>query len=150
MTEREGYPKPGDRVLVFPADHIDEESREMRIYGVGIYEGDFIPPEDLMVGEGGIEIEVDEKSGDINISAEGGEEESLDLAASMRNPRIRLDNGQVVWGYEVFFTSLLLQIDGEDRHPLELAVSRGFTVKVVDINAKRVKSFGLDSPEAQN
>lgn len=74
MTER--Y-LPGIRVGVLPVDHLDDAHAYH--YGYGTYEGDFPPPLDIRYGEASM------------------------AGLPETNPRIKLDTGQRVWGYECFW-----------------------------------------------
>lgn len=125
MSAENEKPQPGDDVLVFTVD-ISGPSKMMLVYGVGIYEGDAIPPVVTMLG------------GEMDISK---------LALTL-TPRIRLSSGEIVWGGEILFTPLT---DEHGRiHAIETAISEGYSIRTVDIRKVRVQQYGLDTPEARN
>lgn len=76
MTER----NPGMRVGVFPVDLADDAHAYH--HGKGTYEGDFIPPYDFQPEE-------------LTEEYFGG--------APQLTPRIKLDSGEEIWGYECFW-----------------------------------------------
>jgi len=93
--------KAGDRVVAI--SHSDEGG--VYIFGYGVYEGDFIPTEA------------------VGVMADAAKEVGL------KNPRIRLDNGDVVYGCECWFMS-------EDDFKAGIAKA-GITPILIDINKER-------------
>ena len=74
--------KPGIRVGTMQSATKDE----VNLFGYGIYEGDFVPPHEV-VGPFGTMDDVEQSDGTMGLS----------------NPRIRLDDGDVVWGCECWW-----------------------------------------------
>lgn len=70
--------KVGDRV--YAIRDMDEAANTVHLYGYGVYEGDYLPDG---AGDGGIPTLVKQLGHD--------------------NPRIKLDNGQTVWGCECWW-----------------------------------------------
>lgn len=98
---------PGDRVGAIMSAILSEKDKTCSFLGYGVYEGDFVPDE----GVGGF--------GDI-IREDG-----------MTNPRLRLDNGDVVWGCECWWSS-------EDKIKKEL--TKYDKVNIVSIHDYRRKT----------
>jgi hypothetical protein len=73
-------PKPGDRVGAMR----NKTSDTAYLYGFGVYEGEFVPGED-------------------DGPQPQGDTADLVKRVESKNPRIRLDNGQVVWGCECWW-----------------------------------------------
>jgi hypothetical protein len=92
--------KIGERVGAI----LSADKNECRYLGFGVYEGDFIPKEAV-----GFIAEAEKKQG-------------------MTNPRIRLDNGKVVYGCECWWGS-------EERIKNEL--KKYPNVKLIDIEEER-------------
>lgn len=95
--------KTGGRV--FAMSHV--EGDVAYIYGFGVYVGDEIPPEGISLM--GIDLHT----------------------LGHRNPKIRLDNGQIVWGCESWWGA-------EDKFPHYKQIER------VDIHEARMKNNGCD------
>jgi len=99
--------KEGRRVIA--VSH--SEDKEMFIFGHGVYEGDFVPGDDDETRPAGMLGEM-----------------MYNLGHS--NPRIRLDNGKVVWGCECWWGDA-------DNFATKYA---GYTITEVDIDASRAKA----------
>lgn len=95
-------PKPGERV--YAIRDMDEATKTVHLYGYGVYEGDYLP----------------EGAGDVGIP-------TLVKESGMDNPRIRLDNGKIVWGCECWWGA---------EQEFKQAAHR-FTVVEVDIEQDR-------------
>lgn len=94
--------KPGTRVVAMS----HSEGDTLYIFGYGTYEGDFIPP---FVN---IEQELEELKAEYPMiraeNPELPEEPEMDklraiIEFTSKNPRIKLDNGKTVWGYECWW-----------------------------------------------
>ncbi len=81
---------------------LDSDNEVCRFLGYGVYEGNFVP---------------DENAGGLA---------ALCLTISRPNPRIRLDNGDVVWGGECWWGS-------EDAIRTELEKKRTAGIQVVEV-----------------
>ncbi|MCK9558593.1 MAG: hypothetical protein M0R50_11225 [Candidatus Cloacimonetes bacterium] len=83
----------------------------VRLYGYGVYEGDFIRPDDTRTPFGTI-TEVQKafiehyKYPDGTTANQISEEHKKALNSLLSNPRIRLDNGDVVWGCQCWWGSV--------------------------------------------
>lgn len=95
-------PKPGDRV--YAIRNIEDETKTVYLYGYGVYEGDYLP-------EGAANTSVAAMVKELGID----------------NPRIKLDNGKIVWGCECWW--------GEEEEFKKNADK--FTVIEVDIEQDR-------------
>ncbi len=98
--------------------------------GYGVYEGDFDPdkPEDAPRAVGAI---ADMGRQAAVIAAENN------IAYLRRNPKIRLDNGKIVWGCECWWGS-----EEEVKKQIEAYKGKGYTINEVDIDEIRKKYMG--------
>lgn len=86
--------QPGTRVFAV----CDASKSQVRLFGFGVYEGDFLMPiapkeEDLIV-----------EARKLGFSEEKAKEQTAQMFKVLfNNPRIKLDNGQTVWGYECWW-----------------------------------------------
>jgi len=104
MFDNKPVAKAGKRVYAIR----DAEVGKVFLYGFGVYEGEEIP-----------------------------DKEAQGLAAALReanntNPKIRLDNGKIVWGCECWWGA-------EDQFKLKFGESK---IVEVDITAERMKQTG--------
>lgn len=89
----------GDRVMALESMN----DNVVRVYGCGVYEGDFPRPEE---SDGVFGTTAEMKATAVEL---WGPEESWSdkqrksFEASISNPRIRLDNGDVVWGCQCWW-----------------------------------------------
>jgi hypothetical protein len=83
--------KLGDRVMAL--SHAEKKDRTVYVYGRGVYEGDF-PYEDTASTE---PFQTDDARSAYN------DKQLLDASLPFLNPRIRLDDGKVVWGCECWW-----------------------------------------------
>lgn len=98
--------EPGIRVGVIESAN----SESVKMYGYGIYEGDFEMPDDCM-GPFGTWVELQAQlleavglPATTDIS-ELPETSRAALARLRRNPRIRLDSGETIWGCQCWWAS---------------------------------------------
>ena len=84
------------------------DKKVLRLFGYGVYEGDFVPEND------------DVKLMGLPLSKMG-----------LENPRIKLDNGDIVWGCECWW--------GEEDIVKGLEKDR--TVEIISINDYRTTNF---------
>lgn len=96
-------PKPGIRVGVFHS--YTEES--LLLFGYGVYEGDEVPPEDIL-------------------AAEIGPPALINLAL----PKLRLDDGTVIWGCECWWNT----------EPMIKALEEGRTIIKPKLDSLRAKA----------
>lgn len=120
--------KPGTRVIAI--SHTDEET--IYIFGYGVYEGNFLPPyinieEELNLYK--IEY-TDAKKLDPLLPEEFDEVEfRRAVKDNLSNPRIKLDNGKMIWGYECWWSPLEdVNMETVDKKVVE-----------IDIDAERRK-----------
>jgi hypothetical protein len=95
-----GY-KAGDRVGAVESSN----EKQVRLFGYGVYEGDHVRP-DTVPDIFGTTAELRETAIEIN----GPEDQWTDAQRAAfellaRNPRIRLDSGDVVWGCQCWWGS---------------------------------------------
>ena len=104
---------PGTRVIAM--SHTEDDV--LYIFGFGVYEGDFLRPgvdldaevvtlrtweENELAKPGGIMREIASLTG--KPPAPHSDDQLRQIAEQMnQNPRIRLDNGKIVWGYECWW-----------------------------------------------
>jgi hypothetical protein len=84
------------------------DKKEIQFLGFGVYEGDFVPTE------------------------AGGFFGELCQASERVNPRIRLDNGKVVYGCECYWS-----LEQNIRDMIESAKTVGTVIRIVDIEKMR-------------
>lgn len=140
--------EPGTTVIVFPPNQEQSPPQTIDIYGLGIYEGAFVPPEVLEVGEGGITINFNEDGQVESLEVETGEANVDDLLQpATLNPRIRLLHNNVeVWGYECYWRPVV--VDGINI--LVGTLGRGASIRLVDIEEDRAKFFKGCCPGIDN
>lgn len=112
--------KPGDRVGAI----MDANDSQVRLFGYGVYEGDFEPPN----GPFGMSRE----EWNALCARNGGK-----VIPFPNNPRIKLDSGKTVWGQECWWGP-------EERVRKMIA---GKTVVMVDIDVERVKTEAMEEKE---
>jgi len=97
----------GDRVGAILS--IDDDGQVIEFLGYGVYEGTF-PVEGL-------------RSAIRDMTGEEPEEEDI------LNPRVKLDSGDTVWGYQMWWAP-----EDEMRADIERLKSVGFTVKLAHLD----------------
>lgn len=96
--------------------------QEIHLIGYGVYEGDKPPIGDPDAEPVGWMVDARRK-----LIAEGRIKQE-----DWTNPKIRLDNGSVVWGCECWWGS-----EGKTKKAVEEFVSKGATIVQVDMNKVR-------------
>jgi hypothetical protein len=104
--------------------------------GYGTYEGDFIVGDETSTDPPPVGA-VAEMHVALNAAREEGR------FPLMRNPRIRLDNGSVVWGCECWWGS-----EAGIRDMIEKRRAEGFEIRELDMNQVREKFLANKKAEA--
>jgi hypothetical protein len=131
MLPRTQEPKPGTRVIAIS----HEEEDALYIFGYGVYEGRYLSPlvnldEELK----SFKAEINRARRTFPFLPELPDEELRKIVSSgLSNPRIKLDNGKTVWGYECWWSSM----EGIDIDSIEDEL--GKKIVVIDIEAERKK-----------
>jgi len=103
---------------VYAVSHADPEKKEVYSFGEGVYEGDVIP------------------DGTPENPAPGGWMGKAIVEKKVPNPKIKLDNGKIVWGCECWW--------GPEAMVKEETLRVGWTVIPVDIDEERRKVEGME------
>lgn len=116
--------KPGSRVGVLIG--VDHESKICDFLGYGVYEGDF-PVDKEAGGFGPIKWQTYEEFSDLP-------KEERDLIL-LNPPRIRLDNGDICWGCEVWWGP-----EVRVKEMLNSLEASGYTIRTVRIADARAEA----------
>jgi hypothetical protein len=108
--------KVGTRV--YAVSHADLEKKEVYSFGEGVYEGDAVP------------------DGTPENPAPGGWMGKMIVEKKTPNPKIKLDNGKIVWGCECWW--------GPEAMIKEETLRAGLTIIPVDIDEERAKIAAED------
>jgi hypothetical protein len=119
--------QPGTRVIAI--SHEDEDG--LHIFGYGIYEGKFLPPFVNIEEEvSSYRDEYEEaRRADPNLPEQFDEVQfRATLEQILANPRIKLDSGKTVWGYECWWSPVDQKMEDE---------LKGKKILEVDVDAER-------------
>jgi len=126
---REQEPKPGTRVIAI--SHAEGDT--LYIFGYGVYEGYFIPPivnfeEELKLWKAELK-----RAHEIFPSLPNPPDSEIRqfVEKTVSNPRIKLDNGKTVWGYECWWSNV------EDIDSVDEMLDK--KIVEIDIDAERKK-----------
>jgi hypothetical protein len=96
----------------------DEKTKILKFFGYGVYEGDFIPP------------------------ANAGGFAQMCHEAEVTNPRIKLDNGNTVWGGECWWGP-----EDQIKKRVDACIAAGW--KIEDVGIKKLRTAEKKAKKAR-
>lgn len=139
--------EPGTAVIVLAINQSYAPPKTLDIYGLGTYEGDFIPPVSLELGGEGINIQIDDEGEIASMEVIPSSDANKQLEPVGLMPKIKLlHSGVEVWGNECWWRPLRV-----DRiNFLEETLGRGCSIRVIDIKKERENELQKGFPNINN